>query len=96
VVDLANLRAERFVVRKSGPKPEQELGNKERTLLIEITLDGEKNPLTLTIGKLDEKEKGYYAQSSTLPGDVFLVPQFLFEKRLTGIKFFGKNPPAAK
>jgi hypothetical protein len=96
IADLANLKAERFVVRKSGPKPEHELGNKERALQIEITLEGEKNPLTLTIGKLDEKEKGYDAQSSALPGDVFLLPQFLFEKRLSGVKLFSKNPPAAK
>jgi hypothetical protein len=96
LADLANLRAERFVAVKSGPKPEHELGNKERALQIEMNLEGEKNPLTLIIGKLDEKEKGYYAQSSALPGDVFLLPQFLFEKRLGDIKSFSKTPPAAK
>lgn len=96
LTDLASLKAERFVVRKTGPKPEYELSEKVRSLFIEIFLEGEKEPLTLTLGKLDEKEKGYYAQSNKLPGDVFLVPQHLFEKRLGGPKYFMKGGDAAK
>jgi hypothetical protein len=96
LAELANLRAERFVVRKGVAKPEYELGEKERALLITLTLEGEKVPLTLTIGKLDPNEKAYYAQSSNLPGDVFLLPQALFEKRLIGVKSFSKHPEPAK
>jgi hypothetical protein len=94
--DLSNLKAERFIVRKGAAKPEYELGEKERALLVTIILEGEKAPLTLTIGKLDPNEKAYFAQSSNLPGDVFLLPQALFEKRLTGVKAFSKHPESPK
>jgi len=96
LMDLSNLKAERFIVRKGVAKPEYELGDKDRALLITLTLDGEKAPLTLTIGKLDPNAKAYFAQSSNLPGDVFLLPQSLFEKRLSGVKSFGKHPEPAK
>src|SRR5262249_21081289 len=52
---LANLKADRFVVQKIGPKPEYKLGEKERALYIQITVEGEKNPITLTIGNPDDK-----------------------------------------
>lgn len=90
LLSLSNLSAAKFVSYKTGPKPEYELGDKDRALQIDITVEGEKQPLVLTVGKLDEKEKGYYAQSSTLPGDVFLVPQDQFAKLLEGVKYFSK------
>jgi hypothetical protein len=96
VNDLAGLKVSRFVVRKGTPKPEHKLSPTDRTLQIELTLEGEKSPLTLTIGALDAKEKGYFAQSSTLPGDIFLLPQDHFEKLLGGPKFFSKKTEAAK
>jgi hypothetical protein len=96
LVELSNLRAERFAVRKGVAKPEYELSDKDRALLITLTVEGEKSPLTLTIGKLAPNEKGYYAQSNNLPGDVFLLPQSPFEKRLSGVKAFSKHPEPAK
>lgn len=84
-----NLTAERFVVYKTGPKPEHELGDKERALLIEIDI-GEKEPIKLALGKIDPDKKGYFATISTLPGDVFVVPLARFEKLLEGAKFFSK------
>jgi hypothetical protein len=90
VSSLATLSAEQFVVYKTGPKPEHELGDKDRALQIELVLEGEKEPVTLTLGKLDAAKKGYYAQSSGLPGDVFLLPQDRFEKLLGGVKHFAK------
>jgi len=65
-------------------------------LRIAITVEGEKTPLTLTIGDLSTKDKGYYAQSSTMPGDVFLLPQERFEKVLAGPKYFSKKMEAGK
>lgn len=96
LADLSNLRAQRFIVRKGTIKPEYELEDKTRSLIVTLTLDGEKAPLTLAIGKLDPNEKAYYGQSSNLPGDVFLLPQFLFEKRLSGVKTFSKHPEPTK
>jgi hypothetical protein len=94
--DLAGLRATRFVVRKGAAKPEHKLAAADRLLQVELTLEGEKAPLTLTVGALDAKEKGYYAQSSTLPGDVFLVAQDSFEKVLSGPKYFSKKSETTK
>jgi hypothetical protein len=96
LADLANLRAQRFVVKKGRAKPEHELDEKTRSLQITLTIEGEKAPLTLTLGKLDPNEKAYHAQSSSLPGDVFLLPQFVFERRLSGVKSFSKHPEQAK
>lgn len=88
---LSGLRADRVVVRRSGPKPEFKLDPKERALFVEVTVEGQKAPLTLTIGELDAKDKGYYAESSTRPGDVFLLPQEPFEKILAGIRYFSRQ-----
>lgn len=93
---LAGLRAERIIVRQKGPQPEHKLGDKDATLRIELTVEGEKSPLTLTIGALDAKEKAYYAQSSTMPGDVFLLSQTQFESVLAGPKYFSKKAEPAK
>src|SRR5208282_2845051 len=87
---LANLAAESFVVYKTGPKPEYGLSDADRSLSVEISVEGEKAPIVLTIGNLDEAKKGYFAQTSTLPGDVFLLPKDAFDAILSGIKYFGK------
>ncbi len=92
---LSHLRAERFVVRRKGPQPEHKLGSQEAALHIDITLEGEKAPLTLTVGALDAKDKAYYAQAGTLPGDVFLVSQANFEQVLKGPKYFSKKTDGA-
>jgi hypothetical protein len=92
---LSHLRAERFIVRQKGPQPQHKLGDQDAALRIEITVEGEKAPLTLTIGALDEKEKAYYAQASTVPGDVFLVSQPNFEQVLAGPKYFSKKTDGA-
>jgi hypothetical protein len=89
--NLADLRADRILVRRTGPRPEFKLDDKNRNLQIEISVDGQKSPYTLTIGDVDAKEKGYYAESSNLKGDVVLLPQARFEKVVdTGIRHFSK------
>lgn len=89
--NLADLRADRILVRRTGPRPEFKLDDKNRNLQIEISVDGQKSPYTLAIGDLDAKERGYYAESSNLKGDVVLLPQARFEKIVdTGIRYFSK------
>jgi hypothetical protein len=92
---LADLKAQRYVTRQGGPRPEHKLSPADRQLQIELSLDGEKAPLTLTLGALDPKEKAYYAQASALPGVVFLVAQDRFEQLLTGPKYLSRTPQAA-
>ena len=76
--NLHECRAVSFVTFTSGPRPEQKLDPAAGALVIELTVEGEAKPITLTIGKLDG-DKGYFATSNRLPGDVFLVPKTMFE-----------------
>jgi Domain of unknown function (DUF4340) len=71
---LANLRLERFV---KGAAKDAGLEEKKRTLFIELRIKGEKEPYRLTVGKPKQEERAgfYYAQSSSLPKDIFLIPQ---------------------
>src|SRR5262249_39422077 len=101
---LANLKADRFVLLKGGPKPEHKLDPKEALMQIEITLEGEKEPVTLTLGDLSSKDKAYYAQSNKLPGMVFLLaeepslgkPGVNWKEVLKTHNYFGKPTEAGK
>jgi hypothetical protein len=95
LASLAGLKTDHFLADKA-PLPEHKLSPKEATLVIEITVEGEKAPLTLTIGDLNAKDKAYYAQSSSLPNVVFTLPQDRFEKVLSGPKYFTMQSGAGK
>ena len=85
---LAEVRAEKVIVYKMGPKTsEYKLTPANEALTIEIAVDGEKEPVTLVLGADADGGKSYYAQSNKTPGDVFLVPKERFEK-------FRANPNA--
>jgi len=86
LTDTERPLAERFL--PGGVKPEYHLAKDTRHLEIAITVQGEKSPITFTIGTLDAKDKVYYAGSSTLPNQVFLVPQERLEKLLGGVEYF--------
>jgi len=88
VRDLSDLRAEKFLAHKSQPKPEQELDVAKGGLRIEIKIEGEKEPLVLTLGKAEAD--GYVATSSKLSGDIFLVPKATFEGVMSKPAYF--NP----
>jgi hypothetical protein len=90
VSGLSNLQAARFL-RATALKPEMKLSAADRLLTIEIATAGAKPPLSLTLGSLDLTDKAYYAQSSAMPGVIFLVPEARFEKLLTSPKFFSKS-----
>lgn len=96
VRSLSDLKAVRFVSRSGPPKPEAKLAPNDRSLQIDVTVEGEKSPLTLTLGALDTKDKGYDAQASTLSGYVFLAPQEPFEKLLTSPKSLARGGPPPK
>jgi hypothetical protein len=88
---LSGLRTEKLLAIKGADVGAYGLGANDRLLQVELTLDGEKEPLTLTIGKLQEKEKAYAATGGNLAGDVFLLPQEGFQKLVDGgVKSFGK------
>ncbi|MFL5329486.1 MAG: DUF4340 domain-containing protein [Gemmataceae bacterium] len=76
---VSDIHAEKFVAHKSGPKDEQKLTVPAGALEITIALEGEKDPVTLTIGGVDAEGKNYYAMSNKLAGDVFTLPKGIFE-----------------
>ena len=47
----------------------------KQSLLIEVRLAGQEKPLVLRVGKYLDDKKGYAAESSTLPKDIFLLPK---------------------
>jgi len=74
---LSQLKAEKFITLKTGAKPEQELDLAKGALQIEFRLQGEKDTQKLVVGKAEGAS--YFATSSRLQGDVFLVPKGIFE-----------------
>jgi hypothetical protein len=75
---LSTLQALKFVAHNSKPEAAQELDVAKGALKIEITLDGEKTPLELTVGKQDG-EIGLFAITNKLPGDILDVRRDFFE-----------------
>jgi hypothetical protein len=74
---ISNLRTDRFVMHQGGPKPEHKLDTNAGALAIEITVEGEKEPVILTIGA--GEGTSFFAQSNGMPGTVFTLPQAIFE-----------------
>jgi len=75
---------------KMGAKPDQKLEIKDGALDIFITLDGEKEPLRLTVGAPAGME-GYYAQSNKLPGEVFVIAKGKFAEAKGKPAYFKKE-----
>lgn len=92
VSNLHDLKALRFEVYKTGVLAPHELEVGRGALEIEIALEGDKEPLVLTVGAFKEADKAYYAKSSRLPGDVFLLPEGLFKEVMKGRGYFSSRP----
>jgi Domain of unknown function (DUF4340) len=75
---LTGLHADRFL-GKVPIKPEYRLEINRGGLDLTLTVEGEKEPITITIG--GEADPGsYYARSNKLPGEVFVVGKGLLEQ----------------
>lgn len=89
------LRTDRFVRNQGGPLPEHKLGDADDTLKIDLTVEGENEPFSLTLGA-ETKENNvdyYFATSNKAQGAVFLVFRDRFtELRKAGRGYFQKNP----
>lgn len=89
---LADLKAERYISASSGPKPEHGLDAKDRTLQVELTVQDNKDPITLTVGKQLPNKKGWYASASTRPKAIFVLPADGFQTLIdSGADFFKKK-----
>ncbi len=90
---LADLHVERFASFKGAPKPEYKLGDKDAALRIEVVMDDGKTKHDLTVGAAKDMA-GYYAQSNSLPGVVFLVSRDQIMPILGGVSYFSKAQAA--
>jgi hypothetical protein len=89
-VMLSHLRAEKTLPAAEAPKPEQaKFDLKAGALQIEVTLTGQEKPVTLTVGG-DLDKKSFYAKSSAMGDDVFLLPFVLFDPVKGKPNFFKK------
>ncbi len=86
---LTNLRAEKFVMPKTAAKPEHKLDLKDGALEITITLEGEKDPFTLTVGGLSGDS--YYVKCNKVADEIFMMPKDRFEKVKSKPAYFKKD-----
>ncbi len=85
---LSDLKAERYI-NFTGPDKSHQL-DKDAKLKIEVVMDDNKTTHKLEIGALEGMT--YFAQSNSLPGAVFTVPQSRFQPILDNwLKHFGKG-----
>ena len=77
---LSLVRADRFVSRKGSPTPEQKLTVDAGALAIELSVEGEKEPITLTVGATDMDGKTRFAISNKSPGGIFLLYKERFDE----------------
>ena len=87
---LRDLRADRFV----NPTADPGLDTNKGALRVELTLEGQKEPLVLTLGKEGpdkETQDFYFAKSSTEGDQIFLVRKGSFEKVKPDPKYFLKQ-----
>ena len=90
---LGLVRADHFIKGKGGPDPGQALDPQADALEIQVVVEGENEPFTLTIGAEDKRNNTayYFATSNRVPGAVFLVFKDRFaELRTKGREYFQK------
>jgi hypothetical protein len=85
---LSNLKAIKFL--RGGLKPEYGLDAAKNPgiLTIEIMVEGEKAPLSLTIGLPDAADKGYYAVTGATKDQALVVPEEPFKRVLEKPVYF--------
>jgi len=79
VKDLAGLKADRFIAQNPKIKAAFDKDEEKTGLTIEITIEGEDKPRTLTVVNLNGdkanlgEDKGYYASTPSMPGELFQI-----------------------
>jgi hypothetical protein len=90
VTGLSSERAVKFLGRKVTAKEREEDGllPDKGGLVIEITVEGEKEPFTLTVGRLDADKGAYLATANRLGDTLFTVSKDVFEPMEKAPAFF--------
>jgi hypothetical protein len=86
---LKKLQAVRFLTAQEAVKVDRNKFKPEMDgLFLEITLEKEKEPLTLYIDGPDAEDKNFYATNRPADGDLFLLPKDKFSEVKAGPKYF--------
>jgi hypothetical protein len=90
VNELSSERAVKFLDRKATPKEREEdgLSAEKGGLVIEVTVDGEKEPFVQTVGNLDADKGAYFATANRLGDALFTVRKDVYEKPKEKPAFF--------
>ncbi len=88
--ELSSLRAVKFLGKKAAGKEREEnaLTADKGGLVIEATVEGEKEPFVLTVGNLDADKTAYLATSNRTGDSIFTVRKDPFEKAKEKPAFF--------
>ena len=84
VEDLSHLQAERFVTRNAAIKTEYDKDEQKSVFTVEMTVEGEKEPLALKVvdltgdKALPEQDRQVYATTPRLAGELFQVKRTIF------------------
>jgi hypothetical protein len=91
LLNTATTRADKIVVHKTGPTPVHKLDTKAGALEVTFVTEGEKEPVTLTLGGADADGRSIYATSKQAAGDVFLVLKDRFASVRAKPTYFKKD-----
>ena len=84
VEDLSHLQAERFVTKNAAVKAAFDKDEQKSVFTVEMTVEGEKEPLVLKVvdltgdKALPEADRQVYAATPKLPGELFQVRRTIF------------------
>jgi len=88
---LKNLQVARYVTPQEAMKIDRNKFSPDVDgLLIEITVDKEKEPLRLYLDGADMEDKNYFATNRIQDGELFLLPKERFKDVKAGPRFFEK------
>jgi Domain of unknown function (DUF4340) len=92
VTGLSSERAVKFLDRKATQKEREDDGltPEKGALVIEVTVEGEKEPFVLSVGNLEPDKAAYFATANRLGEALFTVSKDVFEKPKEKPAFF--NP----
>lgn len=91
LAELSALRAEKFLAKKVATPKEREdngLTPDKGSLAVEITVEGEKDPIVLHVGSLDAEKTAYLTTTNRLGDELFKVRKDVWEKAREKPAFF--------
>jgi hypothetical protein len=84
---VAGFKVAGFVAPRAAAKPEYGLADPERSLVVDIHVEAQKEPIKLNVGAVDASKKSHYVLSSSQPGEVLLLAADQLDPAVAALKF---------